>query len=527
MAAFGGGVAGCEGFGEGAVEALAGGVGERSRALSRLGAVALGTSPAGGRSGVGRGDDGRGGRGGHDGEGGGRGVAGAGLGGLAAAEGDQGDDGGEGEADCGDDEPHGGLAAEVGREGGLEGAGAVGARGHRRHGGGVEEAGVELLHVGRGRGGRGGERGKDGGEAGDRAGAGAQADVEGEGEGLGEVLRGLEALVDVAVDGAGPPGVEAVGEAALRGDLRGDRDGVDHDLHDELGQGVAAEGELADEALVDDDRERPEVGAVVDGLLGAEVLGAHVERRAEDHAGRGVGLGERGAGRRLRDAEVEHLRDLALVIAGEEDVGGLEVAVDEAGGVRHGEGAADLRGDRGDLARREGALAAEAAVQVLPLEQLHRDVGDAAPHAVVEDLHDVGAPELGRGLGLALEAPRDLGRARGGRVHELERARRLELRVLRGPDGAHAPLAEGADEPEAVGDHEPRLERHLRGGRGRFAELRGQLAVGLDVRRWRRLAGHDRRAYPKIQGEGSGKGAGGACSLRLTSARASSPRSRP
>ena len=93
---------------------------------------------------------------------------------------------------------------------------------------------------------------------------------------------------------------------------------------------------------------------------------------------------------------------------------GLEVAVNEARGVRLGERARDLGDDADDVSAGRGDRAAlEAMVEILALEVLHRDVRRAVPDAVIEDLHDVRALELRGGLGFALEALAHVGR-RGG-----------------------------------------------------------------------------------------------------------------
>ena len=84
-----------------------------------------------------------------------------------------------------------------------------------------------------------------------------------------------------------------------------------------------------------------------------------------------------------------------------------------------------LGDDLGRLAQREAAAVGEALEEVLAVEQLHHDEGLVAVDAVVEDLHDVGAAELGGGGRLAPEAL-----ARGLllgelRVDELDRDVRL------------------------------------------------------------------------------------------------------
>ena len=100
---------------------------------------------------------------------------------------------------------------------------------------------------------------------------------------------------------------------------------------------------------------------------------------------RGLGL-ESGAGlRQLGEAEVE---DLHPAVAGDEDVLGLQVAVDDALVVRGGEAAGDLDGVVDGLARRQ-RRGADARAQRLAFEQLRDDVGRAVVAADVVDGEDV------------------------------------------------------------------------------------------------------------------------------------------
>ena len=141
------------------------------------------------------------------------------------------------------------------------------------------------------------------------------------------------------------------------------------DQTERLGDRLAVEQPRAGEHLVEHDAEGPDVGALVDGLA-ARLLGRHVGGGAEDHAGRrhgGRGDGrrvhgvarraDRGLGaQRLGEAEVEHL-DGAVVA--DLDVGGLEVAMDDALLVRGLERLGDLAGDGQRLGQRDRAAGHE------------------------------------------------------------------------------------------------------------------------------------------------------------------------
>ncbi len=114
-----------------------------------------------------------------------------------------------------------------------------------------------------------------------------------------------------------------------------------------------AERPIAVQSFVERDAERIDVGARIDRLA-AELLGRHVDRRPQQRPRPGQGRGHRLVERDLRRVlGVGGDRLLAVDAAREPEVGhpdapvlsdehvvGLEVAVDEAGGVRLGEPAA-------------------------------------------------------------------------------------------------------------------------------------------------------------------------------------------
>ena len=128
---------------------------------------------------------------------------------------------------------------------------------------------------------------------------------------------------------------------------------------------------------------------------------------------------------------------------------------DEARRLGPAQGPGHLRDDGHHLREIEHPLPLQARGQVFPFEQLHGDVGRALPHPMIEDLHHVGAADLRRAPGLALEALAHLGGGRGVGVDELERTGDVQADVLRLPDGPHAPLAERALQAKAVGDDDP------------------------------------------------------------------------
>ncbi len=92
----------------------------------------------------------------------------------------------------------------------------------------------------------------------------------------------------------------------------------------------------------------------------------------------------------------------------------------------------------------------EALEEILAVEQLHHDERLIAVDAVIEDLDDVGAAELGGGRRLATEA------LAGGLllgqlgVDELDGDVRGQREVLRDPNRRLRSLPDGADQPIAL-----------------------------------------------------------------------------
>ena len=115
-----------------------------------------------------------------------------------------------------------------------------------------------------------------------------------------------------------------------------------------------------------------------------------------------------------QDAEVE---DGGVAVGADEDVAGLDVAVDEALGVDVVEAGAQLRARCG--APRAAVAAAlrlqRASRRGVALQLLHHDEGAALVPADGVDEHDVGVLEVGGEPGLALEAGDELLVARTAR----------------------------------------------------------------------------------------------------------------
>ena len=196
--------------------------------------------------------------------------------------------------------------------------------------------------------------------------------------------------------------------------------------------------------------------------LAPYLLGRHEAHRPQHHARfRGPGTGalvsfanERRRARQLGEAEVE---DLDPAVVRDEDVVGLEIAVDDPLVVSSGKAVSDLeRVVEGLADGKRSAL--EAGPQGVAFEQLRDDVGCTVVGADVVDGEDVRVVQGAGGAGLLLEAAELL--AIGDPLEEnLDRDLALQAGVTGAVDLTHRPRAE---QPHDLVRAESRagLERH-------------------------------------------------------------------
>ena len=205
--------------------------------------------------------------------------------------------------------------------------------------------------------------------------------------------------------------------------------------------GDAHEGPPPGDHLVEHHAERPDIGARVH-VLPARLLWRHVIRGTDERArfgGERVRGAVRRGGRRdqLREAEVE---DLHEAVRTDDHVGGLDVAMDDAGGVRGGEGRRHLDGDVDGLGDRQELD--EALIERHALDVLHREV--AAPVGGLAEQVDVRDVRMAQGRGgacLPLE-PRQVVRLDRAAVEHLDGDGAVQRQVAGEIDLPHAAAAE-------------------------------------------------------------------------------------
>ena len=210
------------------------------------------------------------------------------------------------------------------------------------------------------------------------------------------------------------------------------------DAGDGVGNRFRREGLFARQYLVQHAAEGPDVGAAVDPAAPG-LLGRHVRRRAQNHSrarrreaqrrrmgtSRTVGV----IGEGLGQPEVQ---DLDLTFRGDLDVGGLEVAVDDAFVVRRLQRLGDLDRDPHRLLHLHGTT------QVRPGNQLqHQKVQTFGLFEPV-NRGDVGMVERGQHPRFPLEAGQPLGIAGEGLGQHLDRHLASELGVGGAEHFAHA-----------------------------------------------------------------------------------------
>ena len=187
-----------------------------------------------------------------------------------------------------------------------------------------------------------------------------------------------------------------------------------------------------------------------------QLLGRHVGGRAAAR----VGAAHRRCGR--PDAEIG---ERTCPRAVEHDVGGLQIAMQDALIVRRGHARAELARDLEGLVGGQAADALEQRREVFAVHVLHGDELHAVDFADIVDAADVGmrVPAARCGLRCGSARARRAG-CRGRRGQELQSDRLIEREIVGAVDFAHAAEAQQADDTIPLGQNGARIEPAPRRG---------------------------------------------------------------
>ncbi len=188
------------------------------------------------------------------------------------------------------------------------------------------------------------------------------------------------------------------------GRVGGERNGAGHRLDQDEGEGV-------------------DVGLSVQARP-PHLLRSGVAGGSEDGAGR---FGPGGFGQGAGHPEIGDAHPALLV---EEEVGRLDVTMDQAPPVGVVEPSGHIGTDDGGLRRGEAVAGVEQRAEAAPFEELHHQIGRAGVLAPVVDPDDVGVAEGGHHPSLGLEAFQERLVVGEGRVQQLHRHAPTQRHVL-------------------------------------------------------------------------------------------------
>ena len=243
--------------------------------------------------------------------------------------------------------------------------------------------------------------------------------------------------------------------------------------------GLPRVGDLPGQRVVQHAAERVDVGALVDGPA-ADLLGRHEVHRPDPAAGRGQPAFGEGVAREAEVAEVD------LVVGAEQDVRGLDVAVDEPRVVRGVQRVGDMGHERRRVLRRERPGGGDTLAQIVAVDEPHGDVRPSVALAVVVDRDDVGVLDRRRRTRLAQEALANARIAEQPGRDDLQRDGTVETQLRGLVDDAHAPATGDAFDPVAG---------ELRGGRSEHGDV-PRWGVPIPCQRLERPAS---RRVPRLQ----------------------------
>lgn len=165
--------------------------------------------------------------------------------------------------------------------------------------------------------------------------------------------------------------------------------------------GRALEGSRPGQHLKEGDPHRVDIGTSVE-RLGKDLFGGHIQEGADGHTDLGLAL----AADDLGDPEVCEFDD---AIFADEEIGRLEVAVDDAAFVGVLEAHERLQGDGDGFFKREAFLTTHPLFGIFAFNELHDQIEVTVFFEGVLPLDDIGMFEAGEDAGFREEAFTDLG----------------------------------------------------------------------------------------------------------------------
>jgi hypothetical protein len=220
-----------------------------------------------------------------------------------------------------------------------------------------------------------------------------------------------------------------------------------HHLGDDGLRGAAGERRIAGEHLVGHHAKGVHVAPGGDRALAHGLLGRHVVRRAERHAG----LGHAGAAAGTRDGQRDpKVRDQRRAVV-QQDVLRLDVAVNHPVPVSVVQRGRYLGGNAHRIRDGKLLLALQSVAEGFPLHERHHVVGGAVGRARIDQAEDVGVLQVGDGLDLAEKPLGADDRGKLGPEH-LDGDLPIVLEILREIHGRHAARTQLPLDPIAVGE---------------------------------------------------------------------------
>ena len=196
------------------------------------------------------------------------------------------------------------------------------------------------------------------------------------------------------------------------------------------------EGRLAGQHLIRHDAQRVEIAAGVEVTIARGLLGRHVRRRADGHAGgrepRCLATVARGAG----NAEVGHQR--APVDTVQQDVVGLDITMNDTAGVRVRQRIGHFMQCTSDVVDRQRTALLQSGGEVVAVDAGHHEKDEIADFVDRINRDNIRMAQLCGRFRLAQEARPDVAPERQLRRQQLDSHEPFEALVAGPIDDAHA-----------------------------------------------------------------------------------------